>query len=64
MPSLRRALACSPLAVTLGLRVILCCSAGATGKTLLAQTLAKFVGVPFAMADATTLTQVIHEPQH
>ena len=28
-----------------------------TGKTLLAQTLAKMLGVPFAMADATTLTE-------
>ena len=28
-----------------------------TGKTLLAQTLAKFLNVPFAMADATTLTE-------
>jgi len=28
-----------------------------TGKTLLASTLAKIVGVPFAVADATTLTQ-------
>lgn len=28
-----------------------------SGKTLLAQTLAKLVNVPFAMADATALTQ-------
>jgi hypothetical protein len=28
------------------------------GKTLLAKTLAKFVNVPFVIADATTLTQV------
>ena len=28
-----------------------------TGKTLLAKTLARLVEVPFAMADATTLTQ-------
>jgi ATP-dependent Clp protease ATP-binding subunit ClpX len=28
-----------------------------TGKTLMAQTLAKFLNVPFAMADATTLTE-------
>jgi hypothetical protein len=28
------------------------------GKTLLARTLARLVNVPFAMADATTLTQV------
>jgi ATP-dependent protease Clp ATPase subunit len=29
------------------------------GKTLLAKTLARFVNVPFVIADATTLTQVI-----
>ena len=29
-----------------------------TGKTLLAKTLARFVNVPFVIADATTLTQV------
>ncbi len=28
-----------------------------TGKTLLAQTLARFLEVPFAIADATTLTE-------
>lgn len=28
-----------------------------TGKTLMAKTLAKMLGVPFAIADATTLTQ-------
>jgi ATP-dependent Clp protease ATP-binding subunit ClpX len=28
-----------------------------TGKTLLAKTLARFVNVPFVIADATTLTQ-------
>ena len=28
-----------------------------TGKTLLAETLARFVGVPFSISDATTLTQ-------
>ena len=28
-----------------------------TGKTLLAQTLAKMLNVPFAIADATTLTE-------
>ena len=31
--------------------------AAGTGKTLLAKTLARLVEVPFAMADATTLTQ-------
>ena len=34
----------------------LCCPAG-SGKTLLAKTLADIVKVPFAMADATSLTQ-------
>ena len=35
-----------------------CCWAPpACGKTLLAQTLAKMLGVPFAIADATTLTE-------
>lgn len=32
-----------------------------TGKTLLAKTLARFVNVPFVIADATTLTQVISD---
>lgn len=32
-------------------------SAFGTGKTLLAKTLARFVNVPFVIADATTLTQ-------
>jgi ATP-dependent Clp protease ATP-binding subunit ClpX len=30
-----------------------------SGKTLLAKTLARFVNVPFVIADATTLTQVV-----
>jgi len=30
-----------------------------TGKTLLAKTLARYVNVPFVIADATTITQVI-----
>ncbi len=30
---------------------------GPTGKTLLAETLARFLDVPFTMADATTLTE-------
>jgi ATP-dependent protease Clp ATPase subunit len=33
------------------------CAISGTGKTLLAKTLARLVEVPFAMADATTLTQ-------
>jgi ATP-dependent Clp protease ATP-binding subunit ClpX len=36
---------------------ILLLGASGTGKTLLAGTLARIVGVPFAVADATTLTQ-------
>jgi hypothetical protein len=30
-----------------------------TGKTLLAKTLARYVNVPFVIADATAITQVI-----
>jgi ATP-dependent Clp protease ATP-binding subunit ClpX len=30
-----------------------------SGKTLLAQTLARILDVPFAMADATTLTEAV-----
>lgn len=36
---------------------ILLLGATGSGKTYLAQTLAKFLGVPFAIADATTLTE-------
>jgi len=36
---------------------ILLCGPTGSGKTLLAKTLAKFANVPFAIADATTLTQ-------
>ena len=35
-----------------------CTRSLSAGKTLLAKSLAKFVQVPFAMADATSLTQV------
>ena len=34
-----------------------------SGKTLLAQTLARVLGVPFAIADATTLTEAGYEKQ-
>ena len=33
------------------------CWATGSGKTLLAQTLARFLNVPFAISDATTLTE-------
>ena len=36
---------------------ILLCGSTGVGKTLLAQTLAKFIEVPFAIGDATTLTE-------
>ncbi len=36
---------------------VLLCGPTGTGKTLIAKTLAKMFGVPFAIADATTLTQ-------
>ena len=36
---------------------ILMIGATGSGKTYLAQTLARFIGVPFAIADATTLTE-------
>ncbi|WP_086489672.1 ATP-dependent Clp protease ATP-binding subunit ClpX [Thioflexithrix psekupsensis] len=44
-------------AVEIGKSNILMLGPSGTGKTLLASTLAKIVGVPFAIADATTLTQ-------
>lgn len=53
----------APLCSALFIALLHCASAvhmqGPTGsgKTLLAKTLAKLVNVPFAMADATTLTQ-------
>lgn len=37
---------------------ILTFDSSVSGKTLLAKTLARFVNVPFVIADATTLTQV------
>jgi ATP-dependent Clp protease ATP-binding subunit ClpX len=43
--------------VELGKSNILMIGPTGTGKTLLASTLAKIVGVPFVVADATTLTQ-------
>ena len=36
---------------------ILCCGSTGSGKTLLARTIAKRLNVPFAIADATTLTE-------
>jgi ATP-dependent Clp protease ATP-binding subunit ClpX len=33
-----------------------------TGKTLLAKTLARFANVPFVIADATAITQVLFRP--
>jgi ATP-dependent Clp protease ATP-binding subunit ClpX len=43
--------------VEIGKSNILLIGPSGTGKTLMASTLAKIVGVPFAVADATTLTQ-------
>ncbi len=43
--------------VEIGKSNILLLGPTGVGKTLLAQTLAKFIGVPFAITDATTLTE-------
>lgn len=43
--------------VELGKSNILMIGPTGSGKTLLVQTLAKFLNVPFAMSDATTLTE-------
>lgn len=50
-------LGCTDTEVEIGKSNILMIGPSGTGKTLLASTLAKIVGVPFAVADATTLTQ-------
>ena len=47
----------SPDEVELGKSNILLIGPTGCGKTLLAQTLAKILDVPFAIADATTLTE-------
>ena len=53
----KRIMAGSDLGVELGKSNILMLGPTGCGKTLLAQTLARILGVPFAIADATALTE-------
>ena len=53
----KRIMAGRDLGVELGKSNILMLGPTGCGKTLLAQTLARILGVPFAIADATTLTE-------
>lgn len=53
----KRVMSGKELGVELGKSNILMLGPTGCGKTLLAQTLAKILGVPFAIADATALTE-------